>query len=101
MQTYSWIDKNNAIMETARRTQEIFEAIKPAIPVVPPSLLQELGIASKINIPQINIPQFGFPTPNNSDGVMDYYEDISDDEDIVDENKTTPESGEDHNVEKY
>ncbi|MGM9551297.1 MAG: hypothetical protein ACI3XA_03485 [Clostridia bacterium] len=98
MQTYSWIDKNSAIMETARRTQSIFEAIKPTLPVLPTSLVQGLDFASKVNIPQINMPQFDFSIPHIPDEIVDYSKDVADDEDITEENKITPESEEDDNA---
>lgn len=90
------------VMQTqAHRTQAIIEAIKPTLPVLPTSFVQGFDFDSKLNIPKINMPQFDFPTPNIPDEIINYSENISDDEDIVDENEFTPESEEDDNTEKH
>jgi len=105
--TFSLFNQNNGAFETIRNLQEIILAMTPKLPVFDPSAMKAFENAVNIdslsrNISRLNEP-FDFPNSkslmtNIPDETIDSSEDVTDDEDIADENTNPPETKEDDDV---
>ena len=91
----SSLEKTNAIRESVRRTQALFETIKPTIQT---SLLHNVNCVSKVAMDQTNMLQFGLPWLNIQNNNIDFSEDILYEENDVDENKVLSENEEEDDI---
>lgn len=92
MKAYSPLEKTNTIMESARRTQTLFETIKPTLPTIQTSLLQNVNFASKVAMDQTNMLRLGLPWINIQNNNIDFSKHILYEEDDIDENEVVSEN---------